>query len=113
MNSSHNYKSIKPLYYSTQIIWYLLGILQVVLAFRFVLKLTGANPEAGFTSFVYAVSQPFVAPFSAVFSTSTVEGSVFEWTTLLAMFVYSLIAAGIVQLILILGRNVSTEGTIE
>ncbi|MGM0438927.1 MAG: YggT family protein [Patescibacteria group bacterium] len=107
MNSSHNSQSVKPLYYSTQIVWYLLGILQVLLAFRFVVKLTGANPEAGFTSLIYNATRPFTAPFSAVFSTSTVEGNVFEWTTLLAMFVYSLIATGIVQLIIIIGKKVS------
>ena len=75
MNSSQqNHKPIKPLHYSAQIIWYLLGVLQVALAFRFVLKLMGANPEAGFTSFVYSITLPFVSPFSAVFPISAVEG---------------------------------------
>lgn len=106
MNSLNNSRPVKPLYYSTQIVWYLFAILQTLLAFRFVLKLTGANPEAGFTSIIYSATQPFVAPFHAVFQTSTVEGSIFEWTTLLAMLVYWMIAVAIVKLLLLVGENV-------
>ncbi|MDE2019345.1 MAG: YggT family protein [Patescibacteria group bacterium] len=97
----------KPLYRATQVVWYLLWILEVGLVFRFLLKLFGANPAAGFTSFVYAITYPFVAPFLAVFRITVVAGSVFEWTTLLAMLVYWIIAWAIVRLILI-GKPVST-----
>jgi len=97
----------KPLYRGTQVIWYLLGILEVVLAFRFVLKLLGANPGAGFSNFIYALSYPFAAPFLAVFKMTRIEGSIFEWTTLLAMLVYWLIAWGIIKL-LVMGKPVST-----
>lgn len=108
MNSSYNSSSTKPLYRSTQIVWYLLAILQALLAFRFILKLTGANPDAGFTSFIYNITWPFANPFLAVFPTTAVEGNIFEWTTLLAMLVYWLIAIGIVRLLL-MGRTVSTS----
>ena len=97
----------KPLYRGTQIVWYILGILEALLAFRLVLKLLAASPAAGFTSFVYALSYPFVQPFLAVFRITRVEGSVFEWPTLLAMVVYWLIAIAIVRLFL-MGRDVST-----
>jgi hypothetical protein len=91
--------STKPLYRGTQIVWYVLGVLEVLLLFRFVLRLLGANPDAGFSSFVYALSYPFTLPFSSVFGSTAVAGSVFEWTTLLAMAVYWLIAFGIVKLL--------------
>lgn len=105
---SSNSPSTKPLYRGTQIVWYLLGIVEVLLAFRFVLRLLGANPEAGFTSFVYGITYIFAAPFLSVFRvTKMVAGSYFEWTTLLAMFVYWVIAFGIVKLLLI-GKTVST-----
>ena len=94
----------KPLYRGTQIVWYLLGILEVILAFRFILRLFGANPNAGFTSFIYGLSLPFIAPFLNVFRISAVEGSVFEWTTLLAILVYWIIAWGIISLFL-MGRG--------
>ena len=104
---SYNSPSTKPLYRGTQIVWYILGLLEVILAFRFVLKLFGANPSAGFTSFIYGITYPFAAPFLSVFKITDVNGSVFEWTTLLAMLVYWLIAWGIVKLFL-MGKTVST-----
>jgi hypothetical protein len=104
---SYNSPSTKPLYRGTQIVWYILGLLEALLAFRFLLKLFGANPLAGFTSFIYGVTYPFAAPFLSVFRISSVEGSVFEWTTLLAMLVYWLIALAIIQLFL-MGKTVST-----
>lgn len=91
--------STKPLYRGTQIVWYILGVLEVLLAFRFVLKLLGANPAAGFSSFVYSLSYPFTLPFSSVFGVSQVAGSIFEWTTVLAMAVYWLLAFGIVKML--------------
>jgi ABC-type Na+ efflux pump permease subunit len=112
MDSSYSSSSTKPLYRGTQIVWYILGLLEILLAFRFVLKLMGANPVAGFTSFIYAVTWPFTAPFLAVFKITTVQGSIFEWTTLLAMFVYWLIATGIVRLLL-MSKTVSTPEAAE
>lgn len=97
----------RPLYRGTQIVWYLLGIVEILLGFRFILKLLGANSGAGFTDFIYGVSTPFVAPFVAVFRTSRAEGSVLEWTTLLAMLVYWVIAWGIIKLF-VMGKPVST-----
>ena len=107
MDSSYNSSSTKPLYRGTQNVWYILGLLEVVLAFRFVLKLLAANSAAGFTGFIYGISQPFAAPFLSVFKITSVQGSVFEWTTILAMLVYWLIAWGIVKLFL-MGKTVST-----
>lgn len=97
----------KPLYRGTQIVWYVLGILEALLAFRFVLHLLAANPNAGFTNFIYAITYPFVAPFQAVFGATKVAGSVFEWTTILAMFVYWLVAWAIIRLF-VMSRPVSS-----
>lgn len=106
MDSYHS-PTTKPLYRGTQIVWYLVGIIDIFLGFRFLLKLLGANAGAGFTRFLYTVTEPFVLPFSTVFRISRVEGSVFEWTTLLAAAVYGLIGWGIVKLFL-MGKTVST-----
>lgn len=107
MDSSYSSSTTKPLYRGTQIVWYILGILEVLLAFRFVLKLLAANPSAGFSSFIYTISYPFTAPFLTVFRFSQVAGNIFEWTTILAMLVYALIAWGIVKL-LSMSKSVST-----
>jgi|SRR3989344_5205852 len=105
--TSFNSSTTKPLYRGTQIVWYILGILEALLVFRFVLKLLGANPVAGFTSFIYGVTYIFAAPFLSVFRITYVQGSVFEWTTLLAMLVYWMVAVAIIKLFLI-SKTVST-----
>ena len=107
MDSSYNSPTTKPLYRGTQIVWYILGVLQTLLAIRFILKLLGASPDAGFSSFIYDISYIFVAPFVNVFQVTEVDGSIFEWTTILAMIIYYLIAWGIVRLFF-MGRAVST-----
>lgn len=107
MNSSNSPRT-KPIYRGTQIVWFLLSLLEVLLAFRFVLKLLGANPTAGFSSFIYGSTYIFTAPFLSVFGISKVADNIFEWTTLLAMFVYGIIAFGIIKLLL-MGRSVSTK----
>lgn len=84
-------------------VWYVAGFIEVLLAFRFVLKLFGANPGTGFVSFVYSVSGFFTAPFRGIFSSPTTQGdvttAVFEWSTLVAMAVYGVVAWGIVKLV--------------
>jgi hypothetical protein len=99
--------STKPLYRGTQVVWYILGLIEVLLAFRFVLKLLGANPAAGFSNFIYDVTYIFAAPFLNVFNITRVAGSSVEWTTILAMFVYWVLAMGIIRLFL-MGKTVST-----
>jgi uncharacterized protein YggT (Ycf19 family) len=97
----------KPLYIGIRITWYMLGILEALMAIRFLLKLMQANPMAGFTNFVYSVTGLFTAPFEAVFRNFRSQGSVIEWTTLLAMIVYWLVAVALVKLFVI-GKPVST-----
>ena len=107
MDSSYTSSTTKPLYRGTQVVWYILGVIEVFLAFRFVLKFLGANPGAGFSSFVYGVTYIFASPFLNVFRITQVSGSIFEWTTLLAMFVYWLVAWGIIKMFL-MSKTVST-----
>ena len=82
-----------------RVVWFVAGVIEVFLAIRFVLTLLGANAEAGFSKFIYGVSDVFMAPFNAIFSTGRVSGATFEWSALVAMAVYALIAWGLVALI--------------
>jgi hypothetical protein len=107
MDSSYTSPSTKPLYRGTQVVWYILGVIEILLAFRFVLKLLGANPAAGFTDIIYTVTYVFAAPFLNVFNITRVAGSTLEWTTILAMFVYWVLAMGIIKMFL-MGKTVST-----
>lgn len=83
----------------SRVVMFIFGVIEVFIAIRFVLTLLGANAEAGFVKFIYAVSDVFMAPFNAIFSTQTVEGATFEWSALVAIAVYALIAWGLVALI--------------
>ena len=104
---SFNSSTTKPLYRGTQIVYYVFGLLEILLAFRLILKLLAANSEAGFTSFIYSITEPFAAPFLNVFGVTRVSGSIFEWTTILAILVYALLAWGIVKLF-VMSKTVST-----
>jgi uncharacterized protein YggT (Ycf19 family) len=84
---------------ASRIVYWLFGLIEAIIALRFILALLGANPNAGFTRIIYALSAAPMAPFLAVFPTQQVQGAVFEWSALLAIVVYALIAWGIESLI--------------
>ncbi len=103
----------RPLYRGTQIVWYIFYLVETLLIFRFLLKLIGANSAAIFTRFIYDVSYPFAAPLLYVVRSTQMSGSVFEWTTLIAMLVYWVLAWGIVRLF-VMGKPVSrTEAEVK
>jgi len=82
-------------------IYLVFGIIEGLIAIRFVLRLLGANAAAGFASFMYGVTAPFVAPFVGLFGTPNFDGSVLELHSITAIVVYALLAwvlAKIVQL---------------
>ncbi len=87
----------------------IVSIIIVILAFRFMLLLLGANPDATFVEFVYAISAPFIAPFEAVFPDTEMDRAVFEWNSLLAIAVYAVIAWGVGSLLMWALRSSSTE----
>lgn len=93
------YQKKKAIFRTYQVIWYVLGIIEVLLAFRFALKLMGANPGSGFANLIYALSAPLALPFQGILGTPVIStGAAFEGTTIIAGIVYAIIAAGIVQL---------------
>lgn len=92
------YQAKKAIFRTYQIIWYILGVIEVLLAFRVVLKLLGASTQSGFTSFIYSISSPFALPFAGILGITGISEMVLEWSTLIAMAVYAIIAYGIVAL---------------
>lgn len=86
-----------------RIIWFIAGLIGIIIALRFVFLLLGANRDAAFTDFIYSMSAPFVAPFVGIFGEPTYGSSVFEISSVLAIVIYILIAWGIAKL-LTLGR---------
>ncbi|MHB8051474.1 MAG: hypothetical protein ACYDHQ_09695 [Coriobacteriia bacterium] len=83
----------------SRVIMFVFGAIEVLIAIRFVLLLLGANAEAGFTKLIYGVSGVFMAPFATIFNTQEAGGAVFEWSSLVAIAVYALVAWGLVALI--------------
>ena len=89
-----------------KLVYYLLGIIEILLACRFVLRLLGANPGNAFVKFIYSVSNIFLWPFYGIFRSAVTTGieteSVMEPATIIAVVVYAIAAWGIVKLIAIL-----------
>ena len=91
------------------VIYFILGLIEILLTFRLIFKITGANPVSGFVSFIYALTQIFILPFIGIFRPATTQGvettAIFEPATLVAMVVYAVLAWGAVQLLVILSRR--------
>jgi uncharacterized membrane protein len=83
------------LFQVNRILWSLLAFLEILLAFRFVLRMIAANPDSGFAVLMYGITGIFVAPFNGLIATPTSGGSALEVTTLIAMVVYALIFWGL------------------
>lgn len=86
-----------------RIIYYILGIIEVLLAFRLIFKVLGANAGNSLVSGLYIITKGLIAPFTNIFSIfanrNTAVPLVFEPAIVLAMLIYAVIAIGIVNLI--------------
>lgn len=91
-----NYQTVEYL------IYFFFGAVEVLLAFRLILKLTGAG-ISGFVSLIYGLTGIFILPFEGIFHRGFAQGvettSVFEPSTLVAIIVYVALAFGIVKLV--------------
>lgn len=91
------------LFQAQYMVYYVLGVIEVLLAFRLVFKLLGAASGSGFVSMIYGVTDPLLSPFSGIFSTATTQGAeaqaVLEPSVLIAMVVFAIVAWGITWLI--------------
>jgi uncharacterized membrane protein len=98
------------------LIYFIFGALEILLAFRFILMLTGASATSTFVQFIYNLSGIFVYPFSGIFKTAVTQGnvaaSVFEPASLVAIIVFPVLAWGIVTLIHVLSRKQQPEDDI-
>mgnify|MGYP000885929596 CR=1 FL=1 len=86
----------------TQLLWWLLGILEGLLALRFLFKLIGVNPANTFASFTYQLTDIFVRPFANLTGTPEAGNMVFEFPTLIAMLIYALVGWALVKLVYLL-----------
>jgi hypothetical protein len=82
-----------------QVIGFVFGAITVLLALRFVLLLLGASEASPFVRFIYGLSNLFVAPFTGIFGEPSFNASVLEWSSLVGIVVYSLVAYGLARLV--------------
>jgi len=107
-DSAQVVSTVSPGRRAVEMTYLVFGIIEGLLAIRLVLKLLAANPHAGFTNFIYGVTDFFMAPFRNLLPVvGGSSGSVLETSVVIAIIVYALIAWVLARLIVIMFfRNV-------
>lgn len=82
---------------------------EAFLGVRFLFKLLGANAANWLVRFLYGVTEPLVAPFAGIFRNFSQSGFFFEWSSLIAMLAYGLLALAFARLLFAL-VSVADEG---
>jgi hypothetical protein len=81
---------------------FIVGVVDILIAARFLGKLFGASVQSAFVNFIYQVSAPMVAPFTGIFGDTGSKTNTFETASLVAIVVYAVIGWGLVVLIRII-----------
>jgi hypothetical protein len=88
---------------TARIIYFVMGVLEVLLALRFLFRIINAETTNGLVNFIYNFTAPFVAPFNGIFNDQSLQrGSLVEISTLLAMVLYAILTYGVIQLLYLL-----------
>ena len=89
--------------WTARVIYFVFGVIEIVIAIRILLKLIAANEASGFARFIYGFTAPFLAPFQGVVNSPRARnGSTFELSSILAILIYLLISWLIVRLLFLL-----------
>ncbi len=86
-------------YRAVQVTWFVITLIDAMVAIRFVMKLLGASTQAPFVGFVYGLTSPLVSPFRGIFADSGQGFFIFEPASLVAIAVYALLGWAIVAAI--------------
>ena len=87
------------------VIWWVVGLIDTLIAIRFLLKMFGANTTSAFVRFMYELTAPLVAPFHGIFNTASQGRSVLEPESIVAVIIYTLVGWGIVSLLRLVSRT--------
>ncbi len=102
-NQENKYSFSRGSFGIQRIIVTLFGIIEFILAFRFVLKLLGADEGNGFVQGVYNITQPVIGLFEGIFSTININiagmNGVLEPATIIAVVIIGLIEWVLLKLI--------------
>ena len=82
-------------------IFWLAGVVEVLLGMRFFLRLLGANRENSFSQLINNLSAPFIAPFSTLFISPTLGTGdyIFDVNIVIAIIAYALLSYLAVSLV--------------
>jgi YggT family protein len=82
-------------------IFWLVGMLELLLLIRFLLRLLDANPKNEFAQLINNLSAPFIAPFSSLFISPTSDGgtNIFDINIVIAIVAYALLSYLVVSLL--------------
>ena len=99
--------TVRPAYSvrAEQAVWLVTGVVDALLIIRFAFKLLAASTQASFVTFIYNLTQVFVAPFHGIFNTAASGRNVFEPESLVAIVIYSLIGWGLASLVRVVTRG--------
>ncbi len=82
------------------IVNFIFGLAALGLLLRFLFRLFGANTESPFVAFLYNSTNPLLSPFRGIFEPYVADGRfVFEFSTLIAIAIYLLLAWLIIEFI--------------
>jgi hypothetical protein len=85
-----------------QLIYLVFGLIDALIAIRFILKALGANPEAGFARLVYGLTALFMAPFAGLLASVPSDLGVIELDAIVALMAYTLLAWLLAKLVWLL-----------
>ncbi len=98
--------SASPVWTLTRVVTLIFTVLEIVLLFRFLLKLFGAKADQPLVAALYGITNPLVRPFEGIFAIPT--DSPVDVAALMAIVFMFLVAALIVAIVrAIAGRNAS------
>lgn len=88
-------------YWIINSIYWIGGIIEIVLLLRFILRLLGANTQNEFARFINNITAPLIAPFSTLFISPTSSGgaNIFDVNIIIAIIAYALLSYLLVSLV--------------
>lgn len=89
----------------SQSIYFFFGMLNGLIAIRFLLKLLGASADAPFTALLYGITEPFVAPFRGMFPVYDTGVGAWEPHSVVAFVIYALLGWAVVQVLWLVFRE--------
>jgi uncharacterized protein YggT (Ycf19 family) len=94
------------------LIRFIIGLAEVILALRIVLRLFAANPTASFVHWVYSTSNTLLEPFRGIFQPGLIDKSyVLDFTALFALIVYGLLGSLLIYFSDILEKSITSTST--